>query len=229
MDGGDERRRPPGHVVQGAVARRLIRLCDLTLEGLTSHPESGRMKRLIEASRQRASDLVERADRLCGTVRRSARRDRVRLPLQSRAPALLDRLQRRRRTTRQLLLRHPRVRGAAGELHGHRARQGLARALVQARTLADAERHLAGAALVERVDVRVPDAAAGDAIARRHAARRDLRGRGAAADGLRGRTRRAVGHLRVGLQRPGRRGQLSVQGLRRSRPRPQARPCRRSW
>jgi cyclic beta-1,2-glucan synthetase len=42
----------------------IIRLCDLALEGLTSHPESGRMKTLIEASRQHAVDLVERAERL---------------------------------------------------------------------------------------------------------------------------------------------------------------------
>ena len=44
------------------------------------------------------------------------------------------------RTARRLVLRHAGVRGAARELPGDRHRQDLARALVQARTIADAER-----------------------------------------------------------------------------------------
>ena len=50
------------------------------------------------------------------------------------------------------------------------------RTLVQARTIADAHGDVARLAVVERVDVRVPDAAAGDARVPQYAPRRDLRG-----------------------------------------------------
>ncbi len=60
--------------------------------------------------------------------------------------------------------------------------QDVARALVQARAVADADRQRARAAVVERVDVRVPDAAAGDALVSGHAARRNLQRGGPAAD-----------------------------------------------
>ena len=55
-------------------------------------------------------------------------------------------------------------------------------------------------AVVERLDVRVPDAAAGDADVRKHAARPDLPGGGGAADRVRQAARRAVGHLGIRLQ-----------------------------
>ena len=42
----------------------VIRLCDLALEGLAAHAESGRLKALVEQARGDAEDLVERADRL---------------------------------------------------------------------------------------------------------------------------------------------------------------------
>ena len=163
----------------------VIRSCDLALEDLAAHPRERQAQgaRRAGTRRCRGPRRARRPPRRAR--RRPARRNRVRLPLRRRAAAVLDRLQRRRRPPRRLLLRHPRVGSAARQLHGDRARQGVARALVQARTLADAERLVAGAALVERVDVRVPDAAAGHAIARRHAARRDLRGGRAPADALR--------------------------------------------
>ncbi len=81
----------------------------------------------------------------------------------------------------------------------------------------------ARAGLVERLDVRVPDAAAGDADVRGHAARPDVPRDGAAPDRLRPSARRAVGHLRMRLQRVRRRAQLPVPRLRRSRARPEAR------
>ena len=100
----------------------------------------------------------------------------------ARSAALLDRLQRGRRSARQLVLRPARVGSASGELRGDRHAQDFARALVQARSLADAERNVARAALLERVDVRVPHAAARDAQLSGHAARRDVRGGGRAPD-----------------------------------------------
>ena len=110
-----------------------------------------------------AAELAERAERLAASRRRPGRGNRVRVPVRPRAAAVLDRLQRHRRPARRLVLRHAGLRGAAGQLPGHRHRQDSARALVQARAIADAERRIARAALVERVDVRVPDAAARDA------------------------------------------------------------------
>ena len=102
------------------------------------------------------------------------------------------------------------------------------RSLVQARAIADAERRIARAPLVERVDVRVPDAAARDADVSGHAAARDLRRRRPAADPVRRAARRAVGHLGVRVSRAGSRGELSIPRLRRARARPQARARRRS-
>ena len=68
--------------------------------------------------------------------------------------------------------------------------QGTAAAgeLVRARPPAHERRRRAGAAVVERLDVRVPDAAAGDADLREHAARPDLPRGGAAADRVRPRS-----------------------------------------
>ncbi len=126
---------------------------------------------------------AHRAGRAAGRARRRPhRRDRVRFPVQRGAAAVLNRLQRHRRPARQLVLRHARVRSAARELHGHRNRHCLARALVQARPIADAERQLARAPLVERIDVRVSDAAARHATLPGHAARRDVQRRRPAAD-----------------------------------------------
>ena len=61
-----------------------------------------------------------------------------------------------------------------GELRRDRAGAGAAGELVRARPPAHGDRRRAGAAVVERLDVRVPDAAAGDADLRGHAARPDL-------------------------------------------------------
>ena len=87
-----------------------------------------------------------------------------------------------------------------GELRGDRQRPDPAGELVRARPSARHARRQDGAAVVERLDVRVPDADAGDAELREHAARRDHAGRRGAAGALRPPARRALGHLRIGLQ-----------------------------
>ena len=69
---------------------------------------------------------------------------------------------------------------------------------------------------LERLDVRVPDAAPGHAHLREHTARPDLPGVGAPADRLRQAARRAVGHLGVGVQHDRRPHELSVPRVRRS-------------
>ena len=60
------------------------------------------------------------------------------------------------------------------QLRRDRAGPAAAGELVRARPPAHRRRRRAGAAVVERLDVRVPDAAAGDAELREHAARPDL-------------------------------------------------------
>ena len=130
-----------------------------------------------------------RPDRPCdpsrGARRRPRRRDGVRVSLQRRAAALLDRLQRDRRTAGLVVLRHAGLGSAAGELRRDCHGPDPARALVQARALADAHRQRTGAAVVERLDVRVLHAAARDARLSRHAPRRDLPRRRRAPDPVR--------------------------------------------
>ena len=82
----------------------------------------------------------------------------------------------------------------------------------------------AGARLLVGLDVRVPDAVAGHARARRQPPRRDQSARRRAADRVRRRARHSVGHLGVRLQRPQLRVHLPVLELRRPRARPEARP-----
>ena len=85
-----------------------------------------------------------------------------------------------------------------------------------------------GAPVVERLDVRVPDAAAGDAGVREHAARADLSRDGRAADRVREAARRAVGHLGIRIQLGRRESQLPVPRLRRAGPGVEARARRGS-
>jgi hypothetical protein len=82
--------------------------------------------------------------------------------------------------------------------------------------------------LLERVDVRVPHAAAVHEDLPQDASRPVVSERRPPPEGLRRRARRAVGHLGVGLQLRQPPGRLPVQGLRRAGPRPQARAGRRS-
>ena len=69
---------------------------------------------------------------------------------------------------------------------------------------------------MERLDVRVPDAAAGDADLRAHATRSDIPGRRRPPDRIWPPARRAVGHFRVMLQHYRRQRRLSVWRVRRT-------------
>jgi hypothetical protein len=98
------------------------------------------------------------------------------------------------------LLRPARLRSAARELRGDLPGRIAAGELVRARALAHERGRPIGAAVLERLDVRVPDADAGDAHVRQHAARSNVPRDGRAADRVRQAARRALGHLGVRLQ-----------------------------
>ena len=109
----------------------------------------------------------------------------------------------------------------------HRPGPGAAEALVRSRPPADEPWRRRQPDLVERLDVRVPHAAAVPAELREHAAGAGLPGRGVAPDRVRPATPRALGHFRVVLQRRRHEPGLSVPGVRRSRAGLQARTGRR--
>jgi hypothetical protein len=172
--------------------------------------------------------------------RRSHRRDRaararlrralaagVRFPLRPHAPPALHRLQRDGAASRSRLLRPARLRGALRLLRRHLAGRAAAGELVRVGPHGERLGRQARAGLVERLDVRVPDAAARHAELRGHAARPDLPCGGGAPGRLRQATRRAVGHLRVRLQRGGREHGLPVPRVRCPGPGLHARARRR--
>ena len=138
--------------------------------------------------------------------------------------AVRDRLPAGHPLARRLVLRSPRLGVAAGELHGDRQERRSRGALVPARPPADLRRGGAGAGVMERQHVRVPDADAGDALLPRHRARADLRGRARAAGGVRRRAERALGRERERLQRARPPPDLSVPAVRGARSGAQARP-----
>ena len=82
------------------------------------------------------------------------------------------------------------------------------------------------ARLLVRLDVRVPDAVARHARARRQPARADQSPRGRSSAGVRQETRRALGNLGVGLQRARPRAHLPVLEFRRAWTRPETRAQR---
>ena len=122
-----------------------------------------------------------------------------------------------------VVLRPAGVGGAARELRRDRQGRRAAASLVPPRAAGDQRRRPRDADVVGRHDVRVPDAAAADAQLPGHAARSELPRQRAAPDRVRPPARRAVGHLGVGVCVHRSRGQLSVPGVRRARPRPEAR------
>ena len=142
------------------------------------------------------------------------------------AAAPLDRLPGRRGQSRSQLLRPARLRGAPGELRRDRQGRRAGAALVPARARPDAGRPRLGADLVVGIDVRVPDAVAGDARAGGQPAGADQPPGRPPADRVRRRARRALGRLGIGVQRARSGAHLSVLELRRSRPGPQARAQR---
>ena len=168
------------------------------------------------------------ADRPTRPALHRAGGDGLRLPVRSRPRFVVDRLQRQRPPPRSVVLRPARLGGAAGEFHAHRPGPVAAGPLVRPGPAVDHPRRRDGVVVVERLDVRVPDAAAGDADLRAHAARRDLPGRRRPPDRIRPPARRALGHFRVVLQRHRRPRRLSVQRVRRAGLGVQARSGRRS-
>ena len=115
-------------------------------------------------------DEAPAAGRPGGARRDARRRHGLPVPVRPEPPHLLHRLPARRRggprTPRRLVLRPPRVGGSARELRRHREGRRSAGTLVPARPRARGRRRRAHARLLERVDVRVPDAAPGDGTTR---------------------------------------------------------------
>ena len=155
------------------------------------------------------------------------RRHGLRLSLRPRAAAPLDRVPGRRGQSRSQLLRLARLRGAPGELRRDRQGRRAGAALVSARARPDAGRPRFGADLMVGIDVRVPDAVAGDARAGGEPAGADEPPRRPPADEVRRRAWRAVGRLGIGVQCARSGAHLSVLELRRPRPGAQARTQRR--
>ena len=153
--------------------------------------------------------------------------DGVRLPLRPDPQALLHRLPGPGRHARSELLRPPRLRGPPGQLPRDRQGGRGPGSLVPARTRADARRSRLRPDLLVRVHVRVPDARSRDARSRPQPARPHVPAGRGPPDELRRRARRALGHVRVGIQRAGPRADLPVLELRRARPGPEAGPERR--
>ena len=164
-------------------------------------------------------------------VRSPRERDGLPVPVRHAAEDVRHRLPagRRRgtRTPRSVLLRPARLRSAPGQLHRHREGRRAAGALVPAGAPGHECRRPPDAPVLERHDVRVPDAAARDEELPGDASRPDLPDGRAPAAGVRAGAGRALGHLRVGVQphRPPR--QLPVPRVRRARPRAQAGARRR--
>ena len=213
-----ERRRPRRRRVAGAARphrrtprRDRRRCCTSTRTRASAAGEEADiaaaaqwLDRVAVALAQRRADLQPTdADRAAlDRTRRAARRDSPTISSRrwtsassstAAAPAVLDRLQRHRRPARRLLLRRAGsearlasfVAIATGQIpHEHWFKLG--RSLTPTGTRARA-------ALVERVDVRVLHAAAGDARVSRHAARRNLPRRHRPADAVRRRPARSRG------------------------------------
>ncbi len=126
-------RRRGGHGVHAAGVRG-----SRVLAGTGGRRRGGAARRSGGPLRPGRARRARRADR--GVCRRSRRGNRVRVSLRRGTPALLHRIQRRRRPARRVVLRHAGVGGAARQLPGDRDRQDFPRTLVQARAVADAER-----------------------------------------------------------------------------------------
>ena len=124
----------------------------------------------------------------------------IRLPVRSRPPTPVHRLSRRRRQPRFQFLRSAGVGSAACKFRRHRQRRFARQALVPSRTHSDADRRRLRPDLLVRIDVRISDALAGHARARRQPAGTDQPAGRAAAGEIWRRTRRALGHVGIGIQ-----------------------------
>ena len=132
------------------------------------------------------------------------------------------------RSARRAPLRPPGLGGAARELPRDRQARRARVALVRARPADDGRGRRAGAAVVGRHDVRVPDAEAPDAEpARARCSRGPASSRSTRRSPTRG-AERALGHLRVRVRPARRASDVPVPIVRRARARLQARPRGRS-
>ncbi len=195
-------------------------------------PSRAALGRRHRRGHPRRPPALRRAARPAAPQRRHRARDvgahRLLDALRPAPPALLDRLQPERGPARPELLRPARQRVPPRELPRGRQGRRAAGALVPARARAHQDRRGPRARELERVDVRVPDAAARHARLAEHAARRDVRDGRARARSSTARTRGMPwGVSRVGVQRQGRGAHLPVPGVRRARSRPEARAVRR--
>ena len=205
----------------------VIRSCDLALEDLAAHRQSGRLRALIEEARGHAEDLVERADRLAALsddlleeIEFSFLFNEERQLFSIGYNVVDGRLD---NSYYDILASEARLASymaiALGKVsHEHWFKLG------RSLTPSGSSRALLSwsASMFEYLmPLLVMRSHAGTLLDETYEAvvRRQI-------DVCR-RPRRAMGHLRVGLQRPGRGGELSVQGFWRARPRPQTRPCRR--
>ncbi len=83
--------------------------------------------------------------------------------------------------------------------------------------------------LLVRLDVRIPDAGAGDAFSREQHAEPDLRAGRGAPDRIRRRARRSLGHIRIGVQRARFGFHISVLGVRSAGPRTRNAVSAKTW
>ena len=171
-----------------------------------------RERRRDLAAFERSPDEVRGSMRIRGNAyyRRAGllhSQHRARFSLRSRAAPVRDRLQRHRGPARPDLLRLACVGSAPGKFRRYRHAPRIAGALVQTGPAHDRRGAAPRARLMERVDVRVPHAAARDARLSAHASERDLPCGDQPAHRVRKSGRRSLGHLGVGLQRAGRRRQ----------------------
>ena len=176
--GGAHRRGAPGRI--GGTGGRV---------DLLEPAAGGGAERLVGRARRAAVRHPARARRHLGRrgrTRGPSPRDRgaglrlrhgsgFPLPVRRRAEAVLHRLPAGHARAGRVVLRSARVRGPARELRRHRQERRPGRALVPARPDADLRRGGAGAGVVERQHVRVPDAGARDALLPVHHPGPDLR------------------------------------------------------
>ena len=126
------------------------------------------------------------------------------------------------------VLRSAGLRGPTRQFRGHRRGRRAAGPLVSSRSAGGERRWRPDVAVVERDDVRVPDAVAADAIVSGYVARPDQPSRRATPDSVRASIRHPMGNIGVGVRRGRPPGNLSVQGVWHPGAGPEAGPGRRS-
>ncbi len=163
-----QERLPSGDIRVGAAAWWLDAAASMTAE----------RRRELAVFAKAAEGTRHTLDEIAGRIRCCLsglhQRDRTGLPLRQRPASVCHRIQRYRGAPGPDVLRCPGIGSTARQLHRHRASLRSAGALVQPRTSDDPGRSPARARLVERLDVRISDAAAHHAQLPAHASARDV-------------------------------------------------------